>query len=197
MRSSYHHGNLKTTLLDVATKIIKSGNGDKLTIRHLASECQVSSAAAYRHYKNKNEILEAIATRGFAELTKLMQSKIKNTHDDASRLLNLGTTYVNFAIKNPELFRVMFSAMLSNKQSDTFKETSHENYNLLIDTIKSGLASGEFQGNTDAVILGSWATVHGLAVLIIDKAVVIKKSQLKQMIQDATITMHRGILASA
>lgn len=58
---SYHHGNLRIGLIETAIELINKKGLSNLSLRKVASLCQVSHAAPYSHFKNKEELLEAIS----------------------------------------------------------------------------------------------------------------------------------------
>ncbi len=63
--SNYHHGDLRTALINTATSIIEERGIDALSLRKLAEQVGVSRTAPYHHFKDKNALLSAIAAKGF------------------------------------------------------------------------------------------------------------------------------------
>ena len=63
--SSYHHGNLRQELMELAEKHLVEGGVRDLSLRALAREIGVSQTAPYRHFRDKNALLAALATEGF------------------------------------------------------------------------------------------------------------------------------------
>ena len=60
MADRYHHGNLRQALIDAGIKIINENGEEALSLRKAAAACDVSHAAPYAHFKDKDELLEAI-----------------------------------------------------------------------------------------------------------------------------------------
>ena len=60
MADSYHHGNLRQALIDAGIKIINENGEENLSLRKVAAACGVSHAAPYAHFKDKDELIEAI-----------------------------------------------------------------------------------------------------------------------------------------
>jgi len=63
MADSYHHGNLRQALIEAGIKIINESGEENLSLRKVAALCNVSHAAPYAHFKDKDELLEAIKLR--------------------------------------------------------------------------------------------------------------------------------------
>lgn len=173
LKTSYHHGNLHQTLLENATEIIRKEGIEGLSLRKLAESSGVSRTAPYHHFKNKNELLCAIAEEGFKQYQQ--QDNVTFTDESLSlhdRFRKYLVTYVQFANKNPELYELMFGRTLWKKSTVTkelraassslFKK-SMENYVLL-------QAAGVIDPNANILRLHQviWGTIHGIAKLQID-----------------------------
>ena len=65
---NYHHGDLKGELMRQALKILDKKGVEGLTLREVARAAKVSHTAPYRHFKDKEDILAAIAEVGYTNL---------------------------------------------------------------------------------------------------------------------------------
>ena len=68
----FHHGNLRTVLLDQAESAIREGGIDALSLRELAREAGVSHGAPRSHFIDRGALLDALAERGFLRLSELI-----------------------------------------------------------------------------------------------------------------------------
>ena len=98
---------LKLRLAATARGILERDGLQALTLRAAAREAGVSHMAPYRHFKDKDELLAAVAEEGFSELAAYMDTMAASGDPRAS-----GIAYVNFALDNPALYRLMFGAGL-------------------------------------------------------------------------------------
>ena len=64
-KGSYHHGDLRSSLLEAAKAMLSESGIEGLSLRKLADRVGVSRTAPYHHFKDKNELLCAIAQEGF------------------------------------------------------------------------------------------------------------------------------------
>ncbi|MDI6097210.1 TetR/AcrR family transcriptional regulator [Actinoplanes sp. NEAU-A12] len=107
---SYHHGDLRSTLLVLAEDTLRHRGSGELSLRELAREAGVSPAAPSRHFKTKQALLDALAMEGFDRLTATMTEALERAGDSfAQRLTALARTYVTFATGNAALLELMFS----------------------------------------------------------------------------------------
>ena len=166
--SSYHHGNLREELITQAEKHLLDGGVNELSLRALAREIGVSQTAPYRHFKDKNALLAALATEGFNRLLNVLRSA--STDDPADDLMKLGVAYVHFAQENTEIFRLMFGpVLLPRKQYTELFAAGREAFYSVQNIIERGAKLGVF-GKDDIPSMAhtAWAGVHGVATLILD-----------------------------
>ena len=171
-KQSYHHGNLREQLMDVAVVHLRKHGTEKLSLRAIARDLGVSQTAPYRHFKDKDALLAALATDGFQLLTQEMNEALAATSDDAiSALQACGTAYINFARQNPEKYRLMFGR--HNIDTSAYPElvsSGQASFNVLQDVIQRGINDGSFKDQPAPLVVNSaWAIVHGLATLILDR----------------------------
>jgi AcrR family transcriptional regulator len=155
---NYHHGNLRHVLLDVALSILAREGEDGVGLRDLARIVGVSPAAPYRHFDSRAALLEALAVTGFARLSAALKEGTERA--DENRTEAMGKAYVNFALDNANLFRLMFSPQLKKDGRPGLKIAA----DLAFDAVRSALGAA----NSDIKIIATWAKVHGLAVLLLD-----------------------------
>src|SRR5277367_6148177 len=102
----YHHGDLRRALLRAAIVIIEREGPSALSLRAVAREAGVSPAAPYHHFKDKSDLLNAIAEAGFEALGDAIKAAV--TADTENKMGTIGVAYVKFARENPALYRVMY-----------------------------------------------------------------------------------------
>lgn len=110
-RDGYHHGDLRTALLDAAREIVAAQGPDAVSLRDLAKALDVSSAAPYRHFPDRQALLNEIAAQGFTQLRR-DYAKAAELADPTKALRATGRAYLNLAFERPGLFRLMFESDL-------------------------------------------------------------------------------------
>ena len=167
-RAGYHHGELPKTLMTLALAAIAEGGTEKLSLRALARQAGVSATAPYRHFESKQDLLAALATQGFEALGERTQAANDPSLSVEERMLAVAETYVQFACDNPVAYQLMFGAILGDFANSEMLQAAaarayEDVYTLLAEVIQSkGLG-------VDVDELGGvvWATVHGMASLLI------------------------------
>jgi AcrR family transcriptional regulator len=103
-----------TRLIAAAQEILEDEGLTALSLRAVARRAGVSPPAPYHHFPDKQALLDAVAERGFAALTAAMTTRMDKVADAAVRLDASGISYVAFAVANPALCGLMFSAIVQN-----------------------------------------------------------------------------------
>lgn len=172
---SYHHGDLKSALINAARKSIETQGAESLSLRSLAASIGVSHMAPYAHFKNKKELLQSVATEGFQELIRRL-SLVYTDSDDPSRLILLyGAEYLKYATDNPQIYRLMINQVNQQESAEDpnpkdvvsyhLAEVSRQTYRLLRNAFS--LDGSDYQ-TVSLRAQGAWSMVHGLSSLIID-----------------------------
>jgi len=166
VKRSYHHGNLRKALLDAGVALIGEVGPKGFTIREVARRAGVSHNAPYRHFRDKDELLEAIALEGFERLTAAMKKRSAAGAKAAERLMLCGCGYVDFALRWPHHFLVMFDLPSRGlPKHDTVGENAFQTLlGFIIESQKEGALP---EGDPHPLALMAWSIVHGIAKLAI------------------------------
>ena len=172
MRTKFHHGNLRSALIQGGLEILSQHGIQHLSLRKVAQSAGVSEAAPYRHFKDKEALLAAIAEQGFIRLSEQLEAVEEQFAEDAKTLFYRSChSYIDFAREHPHSMRVMFRFRRAEDLSDypELQDAADEAFSYLIDMVEycqqEGLAR---PGHPLPLALAAWSTVHGLSMLLID-----------------------------
>ena len=167
---TYHHGNLKSALLDAGVALVASEGPERLSLRGVARQAGVSQTAPYRHFADKEEMLAAIAQQGALRMREMIHERLAKVEGPVNRLQELGAVYLEFAQGNPHLFRLMFGPLVAKEEEyPKLAETCKDSFEILQGLIREGQASGAFlEGDVEAISLAAWSLVHGFSHLALD-----------------------------
>ncbi len=168
---SYHHGNLRNELLDTAEAQLASEGAEELSLRALARRVGVSQTAPYRHFSDKNELLAALATRGYRKLLADLEAAGRRAGaNPVDQLFAFAHSYVNYAVGNPDLFKLMFGPALQPQEAyPELRQASRDTYELVRSIMRSGIEQGIFRQEDVAYLANSgWSAIYGLATLKVD-----------------------------
>ena len=164
----YHHGNLRETLLEAATRLIAEVGPTAFTLREVARRAGVSHNAPYRHFRDKEDLTVAVATQGFEELATAMLAAAGQHADPLERLKRAGLAYVVFALRRPEHFAVMFDAPAPERTHPEWAAAGEHAFRTLVDLVQGSMDQGCLRpGDPRQLALLAWSMVHGVAKLAI------------------------------
>lgn len=192
VKRPYHHGNLRKALLDAGVALIGELGPKGFTIREVARRAGVSHNAPYRHFRDKDELLEAIALEGFARLTAAMKKRSGGGVTAAERLRLCGCGYVDFALRWPHHFLVMFD--LPSRDLPGHDTVGANAFQTLLEFIIESQKEGALpQGDPHPLALMAWSTVHGIAKLAISGNLPYSPKRVIEFTQCATEAFVSGM----
>lgn len=164
----YHHGDLKNSLIEAGIELINKEGDKGFSMRRIAAICGVSHTAPYSHFKDKEELLEAMQIHVTKAFTQEMEEAIAEAEDidDPTLIINMGKRYVMFFVRNPQYYEFLFTQPcmkvdldMNHEESDNFPpfELLRKNSSRILK--KMGMTEAQIK---DAIIK-QWAMVHGLA----------------------------------
>ena len=161
----YHHGNLKEALLDAAVELIAETGPRGFTLREAARRAGVSHNAPYRHFRDKDELLAAVATGGFGRLMHAMQRAAPRAQP-IDRLRRAGLAYVDFALRWPQHFAAMFDAPWEAKAYPECAAAAERCFGTLVQLVRGAQAAGQMPpGDPQPLAYQAWSIVHGISKL--------------------------------
>ncbi|CAN0513531.1 unnamed protein product, partial [Discosporangium mesarthrocarpum] len=157
----------------------------------LADACrlaQVSTAAPYRHFKDRDEILAEVSARGFEAMTEIAVEAVEAEGEGTPEgIIAMGQAYVRFAVEQEGVFRLMFGGAPGLEDSEHVIERGNNCFGYLIQQIYAYCQSQGLEQDADAIAVKMWTFVHGASALLMDDKYekVVPGLDVHQMIAEA------------
>ncbi|CAM3346814.1 TetR/AcrR family transcriptional regulator [Thalassospira profundimaris] len=173
----YHHGDVRNVLLQQAENILTDEGPAGLSLRRLARLTGVSEAAPYRHFDGKDGILAAVAIAAFERFAEQLESAAESPPNHEERIMALGAAYVQFAVENPQHFRLIFGRERPPlDQYPELRDAADNAFDVLQRAVTSVDRKAEMTLAEAASAynraLAAWSRAHGIAMLVIDGMIV-------------------------
>jgi len=178
-RDAYHHGDLRNALLEAAVRLVAQKGPDGFSLREAAREVGVSPAAAYRHFADKLALLTTLAVEAHGRLAAAMEralAKVPGKPGSRARAIaaleGIGEAYVEFTVRHPGHFKIMFGAPYEVKDfRPGCAPSGRDAFQILVETVDGLVAAGVVRQEARAgAELVAWSSVHGLATLLVSGA---------------------------
>ena len=168
MKQGYHHGDLRTALIEAGLRLLAERAADDLSLREVARAAGVSATAVYRHFPDKGALMHALAMAGLSRLAAAQRAAAQAAGGGVAGFSATGRAYVRFALENPALFRLIFSSpappgLLAGRLGDTAEAMAFLRANAAAAAPQDADAL-----QVQAIALGAWSVAHGLAMLMLD-----------------------------
>ena len=162
-------------ILDAAREIINKQGVEALSIRAIADKIDYSPAGLYEYYGSKEEIVGALCMQGLHHFARHLRSVDQRLAPE-EYMIELGVAYVDFALKNPDFFFLMFTtAPLALPNFGEHKLVADQAlqdddaFSILLRGVERCVAVGLFNPQPGYGVLEmartAWALVHGIAML--------------------------------
>jgi AcrR family transcriptional regulator len=173
----YHHRDLRRALIDAALALVTEQQNWTFSLREVARRAGVSHNAPYNHFAEKQDLLVAVAAAGFERLRDRMRAAIAGIEKADAALLASGRAYVECAVANPALYRLMFGPELAKAKGErpvAARTAGADAKAVLAGIVLRGAQTGVFAvspddaGDQGKIVLAALAAVHGATMLLLD-----------------------------
>lgn len=166
---AYHHGDLRKALLQAAEAELAEKGVEGFTLRGCAKRAGVSHAAPAHHFKDANALLTALA----AIAAERLYDSIAGRHARAEKtpraqFIAAGVGYVEFALSNPALFRLLFGSQRPDQSDERLRKRSGAAFTELVSDVRALTGSDPMASDAGLLYVATaWSLVHGIANLLI------------------------------
>lgn len=156
-------------LVEAAVALAEKAGEGAVGLREAARVAGVTHGAPYRHFKNRQELVAAVAENGFRSLlTECMLRQAKAGADPRLQFQAVGVATILFAVRRPGQFRVMYGAEASS-HGDVVRSVEATVFSLVVNAIAGAQREGLVaHADPQELAMAAWASLHGYAVLTLN-----------------------------
>lgn len=170
-RRGYHHGNLKEALVAAAKQLILEKGPHGFSLIEAARLADVSPAAPYRHFRDKEALLAEVARRGFEAFAAALTAAWDDGRPDPETALrHMGQAYLDFARTERASYAAMFEAGLAMESDPELKAAAGQAF-MALSRVADNFAHSDATGDGDPpvsslqIFFHIWSLAHGAATL--------------------------------
>ncbi len=168
-KAKYHHGDLREALIAAAYGLVSEAGAESFSLADACRRAGVSTAAPYRHFKDREELLAEVTARGFDALTADTKRAVEAQGEGSlPAVIAMGKAYVAFAAGQPGLFRLMFGQPRLMGAFPQVSETGGGCFGYVIEQVGKYCRANGVERDANEVAVKLWTFVHGASSLLID-----------------------------
>ena len=168
-KAKYHHGDLREALIAAAYQIVSETGAENFSLADACRLAGVSTAAPYRHFKDREEILAEVTVRGLAAMRENAVVAVEAVGEGTLEgIIAMGQAYVAFAVEQQGLFRLIFGRNPAQKEIPQVIESGETCFGYLIEQTTQYYQATGLERDAGEVAIELWTFVHGAASLVID-----------------------------
>ncbi len=168
-RRGYHHGNLREALIEAALALIAEKGPSGFSFADAARSAGVSSAAPYRHFRDREALLADVARRGFELFEQRLDAAWNDGRPDTfTAFENTGRAYLAFARDEPAHYSAMFEAGVELDADPELRKAADRAFAVIrkaAEALCSHAPAGAPRPPAMMVALHLWSMAHGIASL--------------------------------
>jgi AcrR family transcriptional regulator len=136
---------------------------EPLTLRSLVLGTGASTMAVYTYFGSIEGVWKAVRQEGFTRLAARLDL-VRVTDDPVGDLTDQLRSYVQYAVDEADLYRLMFDTTADLENAQAADDTLER----LVETVRRCRAAGRFADTIDPLTTATkcWMLMHGLASLV-------------------------------
>ena len=162
---------VRRKILDAARELFAAEGYDAVTMRKVADAIEYSPTAIYLHFPDKETLVRELCAEDFLTLAKAFQ-RLGREPDPVERIRKIGMAYVDFGLKHPNHYRLMFMTASPHPPGEE-KALSKGNpdedaYAFLVATVAQAIGAERLRPeHRDPHLVAQllWSGVHGVVSL--------------------------------
>lgn len=170
MSKSYHHGDLRNALIVAAAQLIEESGSPDFAISDAAKRAGVSAAAPYRHFKDRDDLLNAVSELCFIGLAETTAAT-RDSHPAGSRacIIALGKAYLDYVSRHSAFYNLMWCEDKHSLEQPETEGEQRPGFNTFLGAVQDWCCQQGLAGSDPLdLAVKLWAMAHGLAVLNIN-----------------------------
>jgi AcrR family transcriptional regulator len=195
-KTAYHHGDLRAQLIAAVQELVETDGPDGFSVSEAARRAGVSSAAPYKHFKDRHEILRGVVGEAMDRLSRNMQAGASaHPRGSLEAVAAMGQAYVDFARNGPGVFRLAFGLTEGHEDDPELLEKGQACFGIVVDAVAACLKRSADEPAVQRCAYMLWTCVHGHSFITIDR----KTDVLVEQIDDWAFLMSitRAVLGAS
>jgi AcrR family transcriptional regulator len=149
-----------------ATALFAAKGESAITIRDIAAKLGRSPMGLYRYFADRDEILAFVRADAFDRFSDQLEAAFVSGGDAFARARAVGRAYLDFALTNPNAYRLMFDLSPPDEaKHPELRRAGKRAGETVTRHVRDLAAAGIVEGDPRIIGNALWAASHGVIVL--------------------------------
>jgi AcrR family transcriptional regulator len=197
----YHHGDLRNALIVAAAELIEEKGSLDFTMIDAARRAGVSSAAPYRHFRSRDELLQAVSELAFMGLDVISRQVAATLPPGSSEsIIAQGKAYIGYLLAKPAFYDLMWGDLGLRGKNPEDPELKTSGFYTLVDAVRGWCEHrGIAHFNPLELAVKIWAIAHGLACLAMNDNIgtFVPEADIYTLFESSVNTFLEGLSGDA
>jgi AcrR family transcriptional regulator len=195
-KAGYHHGDLRAQLIAAVRDLVETHGPDGFSVAEAARRAGVSSAAPYKHFKDRHEILREVVSEAMDRLHAAMETgAAAHPKGSLEAIAAVGQAYVTFARAEPGVFRLVFGLTEGHENAPDLLAKGESCFGVVVRTVAERIGTSPADSVVQRLAYILWSFVHGHSFLTIDMKNKVASAEIDDW--EYLMTVSRSILSAA
>lgn len=169
-KAGYHHGDLRAGLIEATRQLVEEKGPDGFSVTDACRLAGVSTAAPYKHFKDKSDMIKEMVMEGLERHRANMVRALEGVPEGTpARVKALGREYVDFALTEPGVFRLKFGGFTDRLEDPALQQAGETTFSVVMREVASCRGETEITEDVRRRAFMLWSFVHGLSFLLADQ----------------------------
>lgn len=168
-KKKYHHGSLREQLLEAVRHLVEQHGPEGFSVAEACRLAGVSTAAPYKHFKDRQDILRGVVMAGMSRMGGVMQAAADAyPAGDPRRIVALGKAYTQFAQREPGVFMLMFGLTGHHAEDEEMVREGRQKFGIVLQVVAEHMGRTPDDPEVNGRAYALWCAVHGHSFLRLD-----------------------------
>ncbi len=194
---AYHHGDLRATLIALASEQIAREGVEKVSVRALAKDAGVAHRAAYQHFPDKDGLIAAAFVEAYGRLEAMTAKATAGATEADEKLMGVARAYAAFAAREPNMFLAMTGPRINQAGAhETLETTIVKIWRHVAGPISAGVDAGRYKASDKrAAAALFWGGLTGVLTQAALGRLKVKPAERARFFDDVARRLIEGLKA--
>ena len=174
-------------IIDKAFEIVRKDGLDALTARYLGEKLGSSARPIFTVFDSMDDVVREVIARAKSLYSQYVSTGLASV----PAFKGVGTQYIQFAIKEPQLFRLLFMTVNEQANLGNILSMIDDNADEILSSVRNGYGLDEEKSMK--IYMHLWVYTHGIATMCAMKTCSFTADEISKMMSEVFVSMLKFV----